>query len=221
MKQATCLNVLRWTKHGLNHWYRMSGPAFEASLGLELLGFGGPEVREGLAAHREKRAPRCDQLEELWPAMTGLDGRTAMVTGGTGGISRSICWQLAAAGARGRCAISTPQPRSAPRRSCLARMRLSLSTSPTIRRSSARSRRWARSGADRHPRQQRRHRCDREARRLGRGNVARRDRGQLPRHATKGITVNAVCPGLTDTPLLKKVGDASPGICDALCARFR
>ncbi|MBA3744116.1 enoyl-CoA hydratase/isomerase family protein [Sporichthya sp.] len=46
-----------WTKHSLNHWYRMLGPAFEASLGLEFIGFGGPEVREGLAAHREKRAP--------------------------------------------------------------------------------------------------------------------------------------------------------------------
>ena len=33
-------------------------PAFEASLGLEFIGFGGPEVREGLAAHREKRRPQ-------------------------------------------------------------------------------------------------------------------------------------------------------------------
>jgi enoyl-CoA hydratase len=49
--------AIRWTKHSLNHWYRMLGPAFEASLGLEFLGFGGPEVREGLAAHREKRSP--------------------------------------------------------------------------------------------------------------------------------------------------------------------
>ncbi|GAA0603948.1 enoyl-CoA hydratase/isomerase family protein [Sporichthya brevicatena] len=49
--------AIRWTKHSLNHWYRMLGPAFEASLGLEFLGFGGPEVREGLAAHLEKRAP--------------------------------------------------------------------------------------------------------------------------------------------------------------------
>lgn len=49
--------AIRWTKYSLNHWYRMAGPAFDASLGLEFIGFGGPEVKEGLAAHREKRAP--------------------------------------------------------------------------------------------------------------------------------------------------------------------
>lgn len=51
-------NAIRWTKHSLNHWYRMFAPAFEASLGLEFLGFGGPDVQEGLAAHREKRPAR-------------------------------------------------------------------------------------------------------------------------------------------------------------------
>jgi enoyl-CoA hydratase len=55
--------AIRWTKYSLNHWYRMAGPAFDASLGLEFIGFGGPEVREGLAAHREKRAPRFTDLE--------------------------------------------------------------------------------------------------------------------------------------------------------------
>jgi enoyl-CoA hydratase len=51
-------NAIRWTKHSLNHWYRMFAPAFEASLGLEFLGFSGPDVQEGLAAHREKRPAR-------------------------------------------------------------------------------------------------------------------------------------------------------------------
>lgn len=51
-------HAIRWTKRSLNHWYRLMGPAFEASLGLEFLGFGGPDVREGLAAHREKRPAR-------------------------------------------------------------------------------------------------------------------------------------------------------------------
>ncbi|QLL09388.1 enoyl-CoA hydratase/isomerase family protein [Mycobacterium vicinigordonae] len=51
-------NAIRWTKHSLNHWYRMFAPAFETSLGLEFLGFAGPDVREGLAAHREKRPAR-------------------------------------------------------------------------------------------------------------------------------------------------------------------
>jgi enoyl-CoA hydratase len=50
--------AIRFTKHSLNHWYRMFAPAFETSLGLEFLGFGGPDVREGLAAHREKRPAR-------------------------------------------------------------------------------------------------------------------------------------------------------------------
>jgi enoyl-CoA hydratase len=33
------------------------GPTFDASLALEFLGFTGPEVREGLASHLEKRKP--------------------------------------------------------------------------------------------------------------------------------------------------------------------
>jgi enoyl-CoA hydratase len=51
-------SAIRFTKHSLNHWYRLFAPAFETSLGLEFLGFGGPDVREGLAAHREKRPAR-------------------------------------------------------------------------------------------------------------------------------------------------------------------
>ena len=54
--------AIRWTKHSLNQWFRVFGPSFEASLGLEFIGFGGPEVREGLAAHREKRAPDFTNL---------------------------------------------------------------------------------------------------------------------------------------------------------------
>jgi enoyl-CoA hydratase len=51
-------SAIRWTKHTLNHWYRAMAPAFDASLALEFYGFGGPDAAEGLAAHREKRAPR-------------------------------------------------------------------------------------------------------------------------------------------------------------------
>jgi enoyl-CoA hydratase len=53
--------ALRWTKYALNNWLRMAGPAFDASTALEMLGLAGPEAREGLAAHREKRAPVFDQ----------------------------------------------------------------------------------------------------------------------------------------------------------------
>src|SRR5678815_2500311 len=54
---AGAQTALRWTKYSLNNWLRMAGPAFDASLALEVLGFTGPEVKEGLAALREKRKP--------------------------------------------------------------------------------------------------------------------------------------------------------------------
>lgn len=50
--------AIAWTKHALNHWLRSAGPAFDASLALEFLGFTGPEAAEGLASHREKRKPK-------------------------------------------------------------------------------------------------------------------------------------------------------------------
>ena len=50
-------SAIRWTKYALNNWYRMAGPTFDTSTALEMLGFTGPEAREGLAAHLEKRKP--------------------------------------------------------------------------------------------------------------------------------------------------------------------
>ena len=52
--------AIRWTKYSLNNWLRMSGPAFDASLALEFMGFAGTDVREGVAALRAKRAPEFD-----------------------------------------------------------------------------------------------------------------------------------------------------------------
>jgi enoyl-CoA hydratase len=49
--------ALRWTKYSLNNWLRMAGPSFDASLALEMLGFTGPEAKEGIASLREKRKP--------------------------------------------------------------------------------------------------------------------------------------------------------------------
>jgi enoyl-CoA hydratase len=49
--------AIRWTKYSLNNWLRMAGPAFDASLAMEIMGFTGPEVKEGLASLREKRQP--------------------------------------------------------------------------------------------------------------------------------------------------------------------
>ena len=53
-------SAIRFTKYALNNWYRAMGPSFDASLALEMLGFAGPEPREGLAAHLEKRKPNFD-----------------------------------------------------------------------------------------------------------------------------------------------------------------
>lgn len=55
---AGAQTALRWTKYSLNNWLRTAGPAFDTSLALEFLGFTGPEVREGIAALRDRRAPR-------------------------------------------------------------------------------------------------------------------------------------------------------------------
>ena len=55
---AGAQQAIRWTKHTLNHGYRMFGPAFDASLAYEFLGFGGPDVIEGVASHRERRPPQ-------------------------------------------------------------------------------------------------------------------------------------------------------------------
>ena len=52
--------ALRWTKYSLNNWLRMAGPTFDTSLALEMLGFSGPDVREGAKSLREKRAPTFD-----------------------------------------------------------------------------------------------------------------------------------------------------------------
>ena len=50
-------SAIRWTKYALNNWLRTNGPTFDTSLALEFMGFTGPEAREGLASHREKRKP--------------------------------------------------------------------------------------------------------------------------------------------------------------------
>ena len=53
-------SAIRFTKYALNNWFRMAGPTFDASLAMEFLGFTGPEAKEGLASHKEKRRPNFD-----------------------------------------------------------------------------------------------------------------------------------------------------------------
>jgi enoyl-CoA hydratase len=50
-------SAIRWTKQVLNHWYRAQSAILDASLAYEFYGFSGPDAREGLASHTEKRAP--------------------------------------------------------------------------------------------------------------------------------------------------------------------
>ena len=49
--------AIRWTKYALNNWLRMAGPTFDTSLALEFVGFGGPDVQEGVRSLRERRTP--------------------------------------------------------------------------------------------------------------------------------------------------------------------
>jgi enoyl-CoA hydratase len=51
-------SAIRWTKYSLNNWLRQAGPAFDTSLALEFMGFGGPDVKEGIASLRQRRAAR-------------------------------------------------------------------------------------------------------------------------------------------------------------------
>ena len=55
---AGSTSAIRWTKYSLNNWYRQAGPSFDTSLALEFMGFGGPDVHEGVASLRERRAPK-------------------------------------------------------------------------------------------------------------------------------------------------------------------
>jgi enoyl-CoA hydratase len=55
---AGAQSAIRWTKQTLNHWYRAQSAILDASLAYEFYGFGGPDAREGLVSHTEKRAPR-------------------------------------------------------------------------------------------------------------------------------------------------------------------
>lgn len=58
-------SAIRWTKYALNNWLRLAGPTFDASLAFEMLGLTSPEVREGVASHREKRRPNFDPTSKV------------------------------------------------------------------------------------------------------------------------------------------------------------
>jgi enoyl-CoA hydratase len=60
---AGSTTAMRFTKHALNNWLRLAGPSFDTSLALEFLGFRLKDVREGLAAARDKRRPSFGPAE--------------------------------------------------------------------------------------------------------------------------------------------------------------
>ena len=50
--------AIRWTKRALNQWLRQAAiTSFDYSLAMEMMGFFGADVKEGLQALRERRAP--------------------------------------------------------------------------------------------------------------------------------------------------------------------
>ncbi len=55
---AGSVTAIQWTKRSMNQWIRQALPTFGESMALEMLGFLGPDAREGLAAVRERREPR-------------------------------------------------------------------------------------------------------------------------------------------------------------------
>ena len=57
--------AVQWTKRALNQWLVTAVPAFSESLALEMLGFLGPDAREGLAALRERRPPQFPSAQVL------------------------------------------------------------------------------------------------------------------------------------------------------------
>ena len=57
--------AIRWTKHSLNQWLRAAAhTSFDYSLALEMLGFFGPDVREGLSAVQERRPAAFPSAQE-------------------------------------------------------------------------------------------------------------------------------------------------------------
>ena len=58
--------AIRGTKQALNGWLRQATPIFENSLKMEMLGFLGNDISEGLSALKEKRTPKFPSAKLYW-----------------------------------------------------------------------------------------------------------------------------------------------------------
>ena len=56
-ESGVCQRGIAKRRRNSDDWLRQAGPTFDASLAMEFLGFEGPEIKEGLASHLEKRPP--------------------------------------------------------------------------------------------------------------------------------------------------------------------
>lgn len=64
---AGSATAIQWTKRALNQWIRQALPIFGESMALEMLGFAGPDAREGLDALRQRRDPRFPSSRAVPP----------------------------------------------------------------------------------------------------------------------------------------------------------
>jgi len=62
---AGSATAVQWTRRVMNQWLAQALPAFGESVALEMLGFLGPDAREGLAAVRERREPKFPSAPAL------------------------------------------------------------------------------------------------------------------------------------------------------------
>ncbi|HLI44483.1 MAG TPA: enoyl-CoA hydratase/isomerase family protein [Acidimicrobiales bacterium] len=76
---AGSATAVQWTKRALNNWLRQALPSFGEALALEMLGFLGPDLAEGLAALAGRRdpafpsarPPAADAGSDAWRAGAG------------------------------------------------------------------------------------------------------------------------------------------------------